>query len=153
MENTPIRKASHADIETIAQFQAEMAMETENLTLDAAILHKGVKAVLDDELKGSYYVYEIDNRIIASLLITYEWSDWRNATVYWLQSVYVLKEFRRQGIFSRLYEFVKNLAVNDEGVAGIRLYADKTNLRAQKAYENAGMDGSHYTTFEWMKRF
>ncbi|HPT13339.1 MAG TPA: GNAT family N-acetyltransferase [Bacteroidales bacterium] len=153
MENTHIRKASHADIETIAQFQAEMAMETESLTLNPAILRQGVKAVLDDESKGTYYVFEVDNRIISSLLITYEWSDWRNSTVYWLQSVYVLKEFRRRGIFSHLYEFVKDLAVNDNGVAGIRLYVDKTNLKAQKAYENAGMNGSHYTTFEWMKRF
>ncbi len=153
MENTPIRRASHADIETIAQFQAEMALETESLTLDPEVLHKGVKAVLDDESKGCYYVFEFDNRIIASLLITYEWSDWRNSTVYWLQSVYVLKEFRRQGIFSRMYAFVKSLAINDQGVAGIRLYVDKTNLRAQHVYEHAGMNGSHYTTFEWMKSF
>jgi GNAT superfamily N-acetyltransferase len=153
MENTLIRKASHADIETIAQFQADMAMETESLTLDPAVLHKGVRAVVDDESKGCYYVFVCDSKIIASLLITYEWSDWRNLTVYWLQSVYVLKEFRRQGIFSRMYEFVKSLAINDQGIAGIRLYVDKMNLRAQKVYENAGMNGNHYTTFEWMKSF
>jgi ribosomal protein S18 acetylase RimI-like enzyme len=153
MEIRHIRNASPADIETIAQFQVEMALETENLKLDLTVLRKGVKAVIDDESKGSYYACEVNGQIVASLLITYEWSDWRNALVYWLQSVYVVKEYRRQGIFNQMYEFIKSLVINDPGVAGIRLYVDKSNTRALNVYEKSGMNGNHYVTFEWMKTF
>jgi len=151
MENTHIRKASHADIETIAQFQAEMAMETESLTLNPAILRQGVKAVLDDESKGTYYVFEVDNRIISSLLITYEWSDWRNGTVMWIQSVYVLPQYRRRGVYRKMYSFLQNLVYDNPDLKGIRLYVDKTNTRAQATYWELGMNAEHYQTFEWMK--
>jgi len=153
MANMLIKKAIAADIETIVAFQKAMAMETENLQLDGETVRKGVKAVLDDQSKGCYYVCEVKGKVVASLLITYEWSDWRNATVYWLQSVYVKQEFRRQGIFNSMYNFIRDQVNTNPDVVGIRLYVDKSNRRALNVYENAGMNGAHYATYEWMKTF
>lgn len=153
MENIKIRKASQADIVTIANFQTAMAMETEGLVLEPSTVLAGVTAIFQDESKGAYYVCETHSKVVASLLITYEWSDWRNAVVYWLQSVYVITEYRKQGIFSDMYEFIKNIVINDPEIAGVRLYADKSNLQAQRVYEKAGMNGGHYITYEWMKEF
>ena len=148
-----IRLAKSDDILTIAGFQLKMAIETENLKLDAETVGKGVKAVFEKPELGQYFVAEKDGQIIASMLTTFEWSDWRNAQVWWLQSVYVIPEFRRQGIFKRMYDFVKILAKNDTNVGGIRLYVDKTNVRAQEVYKAVGMNGEHYQVFEWMKEF
>ncbi|HNX44034.1 MAG TPA: GNAT family N-acetyltransferase [Bacteroidales bacterium] len=151
MNNLKIRKAMPHHFEVIALFQVEMALETEGLVLDPQIVENGVKAILADSSKGCYYIAEIDGKITASLLITYEWSDWRNATVYWLQSVYVVKEFRQQGIFKALYGHIRNQVNEDPSVAGIRLYADKSNFSARKVYEKMGLSDEHYTTYEWMK--
>lgn len=151
MEKYQIRKAGIADIEIIARFQLEMAMETEKLRLELPVVLQGVRAVIDNENKGSYFVCEINGEVVASLLITFEWSDWRNAFIYWLQSVYVLKDYRRMGIFHNMYLFVKKMADDDPAVAGIRLYVDKSNNTARKVYEKAGMSGDHYVTYEWMK--
>jgi len=148
-----IRIAKIDDSLTIAAFQLKMAIETENLQLDIETVEKGVKAVFDNPGFGQYYVAENDGEIIASLLTTFEWSDWRNASVWWLQSVYVIPEFRQHGIFKKLYMFVKDLAQKDENVCGIRLYVDKTNTQAQQVYKAIGMNGEHYQVFEWMKKF
>jgi ribosomal protein S18 acetylase RimI-like enzyme len=148
-----IRYATIDDIETIAGFQIKMAIETENLQLDIGTVEKGVKAVFDNPGFGQYFVAENDGEIIASLLTTFEWSDWRNASVWWLQSVYVIPEFRQKGIFRKMYHYVKSLVQNDENVGGIRLYVDRTNTRAQQVYKAAGMNGEHYRVFEWMKNF
>jgi len=148
-----IRLAKIDDSHTIAGFQLKMAIETENLKLDNETVQKGVKAVFEKPKLGQYFVAENDGKIIASMLTTFEWSDWRNAQVWWLQSVYVLPEFRQQGIFKKMYEFVKTLAKKDEKVGGIRLYVDKTNVRAQEVYKAVGMNGEHYQVFEWMKEF
>jgi ribosomal protein S18 acetylase RimI-like enzyme len=148
-----IRLAKIDDSITIAGFQLKMAIETENLKLDNETVQKGVKAVFEKPGFGQYLVAEKDGQIIASMLTTFEWSDWRNAQVWWLQSVYVIPEFRRQGIFKRMYDFVKTLAMNDENVGGIRLYVDKSNVRAQQVYKAVGMNGEHYQVFEWMKEF
>jgi ribosomal protein S18 acetylase RimI-like enzyme len=148
-----IRLAKIDDSLTIAGFQLKMAIETENLQLDAETVGKGVNAVFEKPELGQYFVAEKDGQIIASMLTTFEWSDWRNAQVWWLQSVFVIPDFRRQGIFKRMYDFVKILAENDENVGGIRLYVDKTNVRAQEVYKAVGMNGEHYQVFEWMKEF
>ncbi len=128
-----------------------MARETEGIELEAYTVEKGVAAVLQDSNKGKYYVVEKDHQIIGSLLTTFEWSDWRNGTVLWIQSVYVLPEYRRKGVYSKLYEHVKNLVKNDSTLKGIRLYADKSNHGAHKAYQKLGMSPDHYITFEWLK--
>ena len=148
-----IRLAKIDDSLAIAAFQLKMAIETENLQLEAETVGKGVNAVFEKPGFGQYFVAEKDGQIIASMLTTFEWSDWRNAQVWWLQSVYVIPEFRRQGIFKRMYDFVKILAENEANVGGIRLYVDKTNVRAQQVYKVVGMNGEHYQVFEWMKEF
>jgi len=148
-----IRLAKIDDSHTIAGFQLKMAIETENLKLDNETVQKGVKAVFEKPELGQYFIADTDGKIIASMLTTFEWSDWRNAQVWWLQSVYVLPEFRQQGIFKKMYEFVKILADMNENVGGIRLYVDKTNVRAQEVYKAVGMNGEHYQVFEWMKEF
>jgi GNAT superfamily N-acetyltransferase len=148
-----IRLAKDGDRFVIAGFQKKMAKETENLKLDDLTVGKGVRKVFKKPKLGQYFVAEIDGKIIASMLTTFEWSDWRNAQVWWLQSVYVLPEFRQQGIFKKMYEFVKTLADMNENVGGIRLYVDKSNVRAQEVYKAVGMNGEHYQVFEWMKEF
>lgn len=148
-----IRLAKIDDSFAISGFQLKMAIETENLQLETETVGKGVNAVFEKPELGQYFVAEKDGQIIASMLTTFEWSDWRNAQVWWLQSVYVIPEFRRQGIFKRMYEFVKILAENDDNVGGIRLYVDKTNVRAQEVYKAVGMNGEHYQVFECMKEF
>lgn len=146
-----VRKATLNDLYTIIQFQLAMATETEGIKLDEETVKKGVKKVLTDDTKGQYYVAEISGNVVSSLLTTYEWSDWRNGTILWIQSVYVLPEYRRKGIYSKMYTHVKKLVLSDENLNGIRLYADKNNEAAQKTYKKLGMSPDHYVTFEWLK--
>nr|NQU90257.1 GNAT family N-acetyltransferase [Bacteroidota bacterium] len=129
-----------------------MAKETEDVTLIFDIIYQGVTAVFDNPQLGQYYVAEKDGEILASLLTTFEWSDWRNAMVWWLQSVYVKPEHRQSGIFSTMYHYIKNLVNSNDGVAGIRLYMVNSNFRADKVYRAIGMDGDHYRLYEWMKQ-
>jgi ribosomal protein S18 acetylase RimI-like enzyme len=150
--NVAYRKARPADAESIVQFQINMALETEQVQLDRATCLAGVRAVFVRPEMGSYYVATDGDRVIASLLITYEWSDWRNRTVWWIQSVYVHRDYRRQGIYAGLYRHIQGLAATDPAVGGIRLYVDKRNAPAQKVYSNLGMNGEHYLVYEWMKR-
>jgi ribosomal protein S18 acetylase RimI-like enzyme len=96
-------------------------------------------------------VAESDGKVVASLLITYEWSDWRNCSVWWFQSVYVVPEFRRQGIFRKMYNHIRDLAVKQD-IAGLRLYVETKNLRAQKTYQALGMSSEHYSFYEWMRK-
>ncbi len=146
-----IRMATEENREIIADFQVNMARETEGLILEKATLHEGVMHVLRDPEKGKYFVAEEDGKVVASLLITFEWSDWRNKWVLWIQSVYVLPEYRKQGVFQDMYAHIKKWATNDNEVAGIRLYVDKTNRHASDIYRKLGMNGEHYRLFEWMK--
>jgi GNAT superfamily N-acetyltransferase len=146
-----IREAHLDDQMVIADFQVAMALETENLQLDPPTVWKGVKAVFDDPSKGKYFIAEKDGQVVGSLLITFEWSDWRNGNVWWIQSVYVRPEYRRNGIFKALYGYVQQLVINDSNLRGLRLYADKTNQAAHSTYHNLGMISHHYAMFEWMK--
>lgn len=145
-----IRKAVLPDAEIITDFQQKMALETEGMTLDPAKVNPGVKAVFQDPSKGVYWVAESENNIISSLLITYEWSDWRNCNVWWFQSVYVIPEFRRKGVFREMYSQIRSLA-DKEGIAGLRLYVETRNERARKTYESLGMSSEHYSFYEWMR--
>jgi ribosomal protein S18 acetylase RimI-like enzyme len=145
------RRAQASDAEIIARFQIAMAWETEQLELDSGICIRGVSAVFDNPSLGQYYVGERDGLVVCSTLITYEWSDWRNGLVWWIQSVYVIPESRKQGIYAGLYSFVRALAHADSQVRGIRLYVDRNNVGAQHVYTRLGMNGDHYQVFEWMK--
>ncbi|MGZ7077895.1 MAG: GNAT family N-acetyltransferase [Thermoanaerobaculia bacterium] len=149
--NVLYRDAHSADRNAIVEFQIAMARETEDVALDRTTCTRGVEAVFRDSTKGCYYVAESDGVVIASLLITHEWSDWRDGVVWWIQSVYVRPEFRGQRVYASLYEHVKRLALADDNVKGIRLYVDERNTRAQKVYTRLGMSGEHYRVFEWMK--
>jgi GNAT superfamily N-acetyltransferase len=146
-----VRKATSTDKLSIVDFQLKMAAETEGIKLDEPTVFKGVSAVLEDTGKGQYYVTEIEGKVVASLLTTYEWSDWRNGTILWIQSVYVLKNHRRKGIYRNMYTHLKQLVQQDNNLNGIRLYADKSNLPAHKTYQQLGMSPDHYITFEWLK--
>jgi GNAT superfamily N-acetyltransferase len=147
------REARRGDAGAIINFQIAMARETEDLELDRDILTRGVEAVFDDPNRGRYFVAERAGRVIGSLMITYEWSDWRNGMVWWIQSVYVIAELRGQGVYAGLYEHVKAFVNADPSIRGIRLYVDKRNSRAQQVYARLGMNGEHYSVFEWMKEF
>ncbi len=146
-----IHKASSDQAEKIAEFQLRMAKETENLDLDKATVIQGVKAVFSDSAKGLYFVAISENIIIGSMLITYEWSDWRNSWVYWLQSVYVIPEMRQKGVFKEMFDHLNYIIGNSNGVSGVRLYVDLYNKRAINVYNSIGMKGDHYKLFELMK--
>lgn len=145
------REAKKEEYTTIVRYQLAMAKETEGIDLNRNTVEKGVLAVLADSQKGRYYVAEVDGEIVGSLLTTYEWSDWRNGTVLWIQSVYVLPEYRRRGVYRNLYTYLKKKVLEDNGLNGIRLYADKSNIPAHKTYRKLGMADDHYITFEWLK--
>ena len=136
----------------MVEFNQAMALETEGKRLDTDTLTSGVKAVFADEKKGFYIVAENSaGEIVGGLMITFEWSDWRNAWVWWIQSVYILPASRGQKIYSRLYKFAQDKAFEQGDVCGFRLYVERENTHAQKVYEKVGMDVSHYLMYEEMK--
>ncbi len=146
-----IREATRKDIQIITDFQKQMAVETEHLFLKTEIVEKGVSAVFKNIYRGQYYVVEIEDEIIACLLTTYEWSDWRNSYVIWIQSVYVLPNYRGKGVFKFMYNHIKGIVKSKKKYSGIRLYVDKLNINAQKVYQKLGMNGKHYKLFEDME--
>ena len=143
-----IRKARTADAAVIAAFNQNIAWETEKLRLDSLTVRRGVRALLKDAAKGIYFVAEQDDAIIGQLLITYEWSDWRNGNFWWIQSVYVADEFRQSGVFRALFAHIEKLARSRRDVCGLRLYVEKNNRRAQRAYQRLGMKHTHYEIYE-----
>lgn len=146
-----IREGKIEDRDLIARFQVEMAWETECYQLDYDIVTKGVEAVLTNPAYGIYYVAVVDNQVVGSLLTTYEWSDWRNGTVLWIQSVFIDPNFRKSGVYNQLYSYIRKMVDADASLKGIRLYVDETNERAREVYRRLGMNGEHYRVFEWMK--
>ncbi|MFQ5600055.1 MAG: GNAT family N-acetyltransferase [Candidatus Krumholzibacteriia bacterium] len=148
-EGKMIRAAKQEDLDALVAGNIAMARETESLDLDAETVRSGVRAVLERSAPGSYRVVEEEGRVVAQLLLTYEWSDWRNRPVWWIQSVYVAPEARRRGLFKRLYGAVVEEA-RAAGVAGVRLYVERTNAAAQAVYEALGMDGGRYRVYEAM---
>ncbi len=149
MPAVQIRLATPADLDRLVEGNRAMARETEQLELDAETLEAGVRGVFIHPTRGRYYVAEIDRVPIGQLMITYEWSDWRNAHVWWVQSVYVWPSHRGRGVYRALYGHVRKQA-EAVGAAGLRLYVDLRNRDAQEVYARLGMDGEHYAVFEDM---
>lgn len=146
--NIKIRSATLADARTIADFNYSMAVETEHRCLNPKRLLRGVKSLLGDRSKGFYILAEVGGIVVGQLMITYEWSDWRCGNFWWVQSVYVTKEFRRAGVFKTLFRWIEKQARKDSSVCGLRLYAERSNKHARQAYERLGMKKTGYNLFE-----
>ena len=149
MTDILIRPAVEGDIERLVEWGAAMAWETERKRLDIATVTHGVRAGIIDPGKARYFIAERDNQPAGTLMLTFEWSDWRNRMVWWIQSVYVSPDARQHGVFRALYAHVRD-AARAEGAGGLRLYVDTTNVRAQQVYAALGMNGDHYRVFEDM---
>ncbi len=147
-QNIWIRKADRKDREILVRFQQHLARETEGKTLEKEVVLNGVDAIFDSAYKGFYLVAEVEETVVGSLLITYEWSDWRNAEFWWIQSVYVDAKLRRNGVYKALYNHVHSIANSDPNICGIRLYVETKNSIAQMVYTDLGMSKSHYDLFE-----
>lgn len=145
-----IRIAVATDAGSLVEFNQAMALETEGKRLDAEKLTSGVSAIFSDQQKGFYVVAEDDVNIAGGLMVTSEWSDWRNGWFWWIQSVYILPEYRGQSIYSKLYDFVKAKAAEQGNVCGFRLYVEKENEHAQAVYQKLGMTETYYLMFEEM---
>jgi len=148
--NITIRKALITDAPIITGFNSAMALETEGKSIKEEKIGAGVENLFRHPEYGFYIVAEAENRVAGCLLITYEWSDWRNGLVWWIQSVYIHPDFRRQGIYRKMYAFIKNLASSKTNVCGFRLYVEKENRVAQNTYRNLGMVETVYNMYEEM---
>jgi ribosomal protein S18 acetylase RimI-like enzyme len=145
-----IRLATSADAAVLVEFNAAMALETEGKNLLPEVIGAGVRGLLDNPVAGFYVLAETE-RVLAALMITKEWSDWRNGSFWWIQSVYVRPEARRQGVYRRLYRHVQEMAAKDPQVCGFRLYVERENSAAQAAYAALGMKETRYFVFEELK--
>jgi ribosomal protein S18 acetylase RimI-like enzyme len=145
------RRGELRDADTIAAFNAAMALETEGKELIPEVIGAGVRRLIGMPTLGFYVVAENAGEVVACLMITNEWSDWRNGLFWWIQSVYVEKEFRRQGVYRRMYEHVRALAQGDASVCGFRLYVEKENESAQATYASLGMKHTDYLIYEELK--
>jgi ribosomal protein S18 acetylase RimI-like enzyme len=146
-----IRVAGRSDAEVLAEFNAAMALETEGKELLPEVIGAGVRALLGNPASGFYVVAEDGGHVVGALLVTKEWSDWRNGDFWWIQSVYVQPGFRRRGVYKRLYRHVQELAAKDPAVCGFRLYVERENARAQAVYGALGMKETRYLVFEELK--
>jgi len=146
-----IRPATLADVETLVAFNAAMALETEDKRLDPNLLERGVVGLIENPSRGKYLLACDDGgRVVGQLMYTFEWSDWRNGDVWWIQSVYVAPEFRRRGVFQSLYKAVRTMAFESGGVVGLRLYVEHHNANAQATYRAMGMKDAGYSVMEEM---
>ncbi len=142
-----IRLATFKDAKIICENNIKMAYESEYIHLSKELVLSAVETLLCDKNKGFYLVAEQDNEIIGQLMITFEWSDWRNATIWWIQSVYITPHHRKKGVFNSLYIEVKNLA-EKKNVKLLRLYVHERNASAINVYEKIGMKKKAYVIFE-----
>ena len=143
-----IRLADSADVQALVEFNQAMALETEGKHLDGEILQRGVEGVFGDDKKGFYVVTDDSGQIVGGLMVTFEWSDWRNAWFWWIQSVYVVPEYRGKHVYSQLYDFAKREAAEAGNACGFRLYVEKENTHAQRVYEKLGMEETYYLMYE-----
>ena len=153
MSTTHIRRATLNDAQALADFNQNMAWETESIRLIPSVILAGVTQMISDDSLGFYLVVESieHSEIVASLMITKEWSDWRNGVFWWIQSVYVKPNWRRKGIYRALYQEVKSMAENEQSVCGFRLYVEHENTIAQSVYRSLGMQETHYQMYEELK--
>jgi len=143
-----VRRGEERDAETIAQFNSAMALATEGKRLIPEIIGAGVRRLIESPQLGFYGVAESDKQVVGCLMVTQEWSDWRNGLFWWIQSVYVEPPWRRRGVYRRLYEFVRQQADAQCGVCGFRLYVEKDNADAQATYRALGMEETDYLMYE-----
>lgn len=148
VEAIRIRPARHDDVSLMARWAEAMALETEDKQLDPETVGRGIRLALDDRLRGEYFIAEIAGEPVGTLMLTYEWSDWRCAWWWWFQSVYVATGRRRQGVFRALYTHAHALASVREDVCGLRLYVERENVNAQRTYELLGMVDAGYRMYE-----
>ena len=148
MSDYAIRPAHTTDCATLVEFNQRLALETEGRRLDTTLLTAGVAALLADSRKGRYFVADAGTELLGQVMHTSEWSDWRNGTLWWLQSVYVRPEHRRRGVFRRLVEHVRQLAQHDPDVVGLRLYVEHDNHPAQEVYQRLGLTPAGYIVLE-----
>lgn len=146
-----VRRATTGDAQALIRFNAAMALETERKVLLPDVVGPGVQHLLEHPAAGFYLVAESGGEVAGSLMVTNEWSDWRNGNFWWVQSVYVRPEFRRRGVYRALYKHLQALATHDPAICGFRLYVERDNARAQATYRAAGMDQTHYILFEELK--
>src|SRR5690349_24342627 len=146
-----IRLARRGDGSTIAAFNRAMALETEAKALFPRVIGAGVRRLLARPQSGFYVIAERDAEVVGALLITKEWSDWRNGDFWWVQSVYVRPDHRGRGVYGHLYRHVQRLAARRRRVVGFRLYVDHDNRRARKVYRALGMQETRYRVFEELK--
>ena len=147
-EAITIRPARQDDVSLMARWAEAMALETEDKALDAAVVARGIQRAFEDPNKGRYYIAEHGGRPVGTLMLTWEWSDWRDGWWWWIQSVYVDPDFRRRGVYRALHAHVLALAEADPDVRGLRLYVEQENVNARRTYEFLGMQHPHYTLYE-----
>jgi GNAT superfamily N-acetyltransferase len=145
---TTVRDARREDIALMVRWQLAMALETEDKSLDEAVLARGIERAFDDATKGRYFIAEVDGRPAGTLMLTWEWSDWRDGWWWWIQSVFVAEGFRRRGVYRALYAHVLALAQADPEVRGLRLYVEQENVNARRTYEFLGMQPPGYVMYE-----
>ncbi|MEA5444207.1 GNAT family N-acetyltransferase [Gammaproteobacteria bacterium AB-CW1] len=143
-----VRRAKPADEAVIAEFNRALAMESEGLELDAALVQSGVRAVLADPGRGCYFLAGQAGQVVGQIGLTYEWSDWRNGFFWWIQSVYVRESHRRSGVFRALYHHVEAMALEDPGCTGLRLYVEPENRKAIETYLSLGLSDAPYRMLE-----
>lgn len=150
LQEWTIRQGRLDDIERLVAFSQAMALETEGRRLEADRLQRGTRALLNSTIHGFFLVAEqpLTNKVVGQLMITYEWSDWRNAVFWWIQSVYVAPAWRRRGVFREMHAKVIERAKADPGVCGVRLYVESENSVAQDVYRRVGLKPSSYSVFE-----
>ena len=146
-----VRKGELRDARAIAAFNQAMALETEHRALVPELIAGGVQRLLSDPGLGFYVVAEHEGQVVACLMVTNEWSDWRNSLFWWIQSVYVQAPWRRRGVYRRLYDFVRELAARDPAICGFRLYVEKDNVTAQRTYASLGMAATDYLMYEELR--
>jgi len=143
-----IRNAGPADADTIVRFNLALAAESEQRTLSVDAVARGVRSLLADSSSGVYYVAERAGSVIGQLLVTFEFSDWRDGVFWWIQSAYVVPEYRGQGVFRALFAHVLDEACRSGRACGLRLYVDRRNVGARRVYERLGLRPTEYLVYE-----
>lgn len=143
-----IELAQPRDIDALVEFNLAMARETEDKPLDTSRLRQGITYALEHSTEAVYLVARGDHALVGALMITFEWSDWRSGRFWWIQSVYVQPDWRRQGVYRSLHAFARSLALEDPQGCGIRLYVERENSIARRTYLDLGMVETHYRLFE-----